>query len=175
MKRKLSVGTLLVTLAGASLTVVASDWDCFPLCAEPKVAAVAEARVESLSTAAPGESTGATDVAAPSTSCDSAFMKAADDLNDKVKPVRDIIGYVRSPQGLAIKLVNDHIVRIPAWIGYALDPLGSIKRQAMGEMRSRIRDAMSDENACAIAPADDSPDVARALDAIETVDAKHAI
>jgi hypothetical protein len=101
-------------------------------------------------------------------------MKAADDLNDKVKPVRDIIGYVRSPQGLAIKLVNDHIVKIPAWIGYAIDPLGSIRRQAMSEVRSRVRDAMSDENACAIAPADDLRDAAGALDAIEAVDAKHA-
>lgn len=172
MKRTLLVGTSMLALMGLSMAATASDWDCFPLCAAPKPAAVANLKTTDVVPAASAESIHET---AAITSCDSALMRAADELNDKVKPVRDVIGYVRSPQGLAIKLVNDHIVKIPAWIGYALDPLGSIKRQAMGEVRTRARDAMADENACAIAPAGDSPDVAGALDAIETVDAKHAI
>ena len=102
-------------------------------------------------------------------------MKTAEDLNDKVKPIKDIVGYVRSPQGLAIKLVNDHIVKIPAWIGYAMDPLGSIKRQAFGKARSLAKDALSDGNACEVAPLEVTVGVAASIEAIEAVNAKHSI
>jgi hypothetical protein len=173
MKRKLLVGSLMVIGCSLSLAAAASDLECFPLCAEP---AKAETTREQAVVATPdaafvaahrdGARIGEPDA---STSCDSSFIKAADDLNDKVKPIREIVGYVRSPQGLVIKLVNDHIVKIPAWIGYAMDPIGSLKHKAIDEVRTRARDALVDGSACSTGPAPDP------FDADDTIDTKHSI
>jgi hypothetical protein len=181
MKRKLLVGTAIVAFVGLPLTTMASESDCFPLCPEPvKVEATVEAKIETAvdvkldavyivahRDAAIGTNT--------ATSCDSGFMKSAEELNDRVKPIREFVGYVRSPQGLVIKLVNDHIVKIPVWIGYAMDPIGSIKRKAIDEVRTRAKDAMADDNACMVVTAKDWLDASDANDASEYVDAKHSI
>ena len=71
------------------------------------------------------------------------LVAQAESLNDQIKPIKELIGYVRSPQGLAIKLVNDHVVKIPAWIGYAMDPVGSLKNKAMDEVKTRAKSAIS--------------------------------
>ena len=42
----------------------------------------------------------------------------------QIEPDKDLVGYVRSPKGLAVKLVNDHLFKIPGWVGFALDPVG---------------------------------------------------
>ena len=172
MKRKL-LAVLTLTVLGLPLTAMASDVDCFPLCVEPaKAETTMDAKLDAVNLASTREGTSATN---NSTSCDSGFMKAAEDLGDRVKPIRELVGYVRSPQGLAIKLVNDHIVKIPAWIGYAIDPLGSIKRQAMGEVRTLAKDAMSNGDACGVAAEEAPGEIARTIEAIEAVDAKHSI
>ena len=82
--------------------------------------------------------------------CEMSLVRQADELNDRIKPIRDMVGYVRSPQGLAIKLVNDHVVSIPGWVGYAIDPVGSLKRRALEEVRDRARSAIgiSKEHDC---------------------------
>ena len=177
MKRKLFLGSLMVTLLGLSLTATASaaEWDCFPLCAEPTktetnldtAAEVTTVEVKLdpvLITAHREASVGAS----PATSCDSALLKAADDINDKVKPIREIIGYVRSPQGLVIKLVNDHVVKIPAWIGYAIDPLGSLKHKVVNEVRAQARGAINGGSSCASDAAGDFSE------SVEAVDEKHS-
>ena len=80
-------------------------------------------------------------------------VEQLESLNNQIKPVRDIIGYVKSPQSLAIKLVNDHIVTIPGWIGFLLDPIGTIRSKAMDEARNQARStlkaALIPENRCA--------------------------
>ena len=177
MKRKLLLGSLMVTLFGLSLTATASgaEWDCFPLCAEPAKAetkldttaeaTTAEVKLDPVFITAHREASVGAD---PATSCDSALLKAADDINDKVKPIREIVGYVRSPQGLVIKLVNDHVVKIPAWIGYAIDPLGSLKHKVIDEVRAQARGAMNGGSSCASDPAGDFSD------SVEAVDEKHS-
>ena len=66
----------------------------------------------------------------------------AEALNERIKPIKEIVGYVRSPQGFAIKMVNDHVMKIPAWVGYAIDPLGSLKNKAMDQVKTSARVAM---------------------------------
>ena len=162
MKRKFLVGTLVVMVLGSPALATASELDCFPMCAEP-------AKTDTRGVAVSGTSLPVSvDTPAP-TSCEAGLVKEIENINDKVKPIRELVGYVRSPQGLALKLVNDHVVKIPAWIGYVMDPLGSIKRQAIGEVRSRIKGAMHDGDACGVTPASDPLDVA------EAIDAKHSI
>lgn len=174
MKRKLLAGPLMVVVFGLSLTATASEQDCFPMCVEPatvaaKIEIAVDTKLDTVDVAAPREVGIDT---TPRQSCDSGLIKKAEALNDKVRPIREIIGYVRSPQGLVIKLVNDHIVKIPAWIGYALDPIGSIKHKAIDELRTRARDAMADGNACDTAPANESFEAAGVNDAKLRSDAR---
>ncbi len=111
---------------GANIEVNVNDSECFPMC---KPAATPTA-------------TSAIDVEPlKETTCGGQsidLIKQAEQLNDRVKPIKEIVGYIRSPQGLVIKLVNDHVVKIPAWVGYAVDPVGSLKNRAVGEIRSVV-------------------------------------
>jgi hypothetical protein len=102
--------------------VNANDSACFPMCSSNIPAAEAEAPK-----------------ADACNNQSSSLIKQAEQLNDRAKPIKEIVGYVRSPQGLAIKLVNDHVVKIPAWVGYAMDPVGSLKNRAMDEVRTRAK------------------------------------
>jgi hypothetical protein len=77
--------------------------------------------------------------AMPAPPCNASAIARIENLNDRIKPVREVIGYVHSPQSLAIKLVNDHVVHIPAWIGYAMDPVGAIKGRAIDMAKTRVK------------------------------------
>lgn len=163
MKRKLLMGTLIAAVFCLPHAAMASGEDCFPMCPEPvKV----KAKLDPVYVEA---HRGIATEPIPPTSCESALLRTADEINDKVKPIREVVGYVRSPQGLAFKLVNDHVVKIPAWIGYVIDPLGSLKHKAIDEVRERAREAMVDQTTCGSASADAPPDTN------EPADAKHSI
>jgi hypothetical protein len=138
---RISISLTSLALAGAlmatAVSAQAEEGDCFPMCAVAKPA-VAESK----------------EVAEPApcgANANSGVASQIEELNDRVKPIKEIVGYVRSPQGLAMKLVNDHVVKIPAWVGYAIDPVGSLKSRAMDEVRTRAKAAVGlgkHENAC---------------------------
>jgi hypothetical protein len=163
MKRKLLMSTLIAAVFGLPHTAMASGEDCFPMCPER---AKVEAKLDPVYVEA---HRGIEKEPSAPSSCESRLLKTADEINDKVKPIREVIGYVRSPQGLVFKLVNDHVVRIPAWIGYMMDPLGSLRHKAIDEVRGRAREAMVDQTTCGTASADVPQD------ANEAADAKHSI
>jgi hypothetical protein len=98
----------------------------------------------------------------------SSLIKQAEQLNDRVKPIKEIIGYVRSPQGLAIKLVNDHVIKIPAWVGYAMDPVGSLKNRAMDEVRTRAKTMVGLDRATTRCAAEPGAPIDAALIPIDT-------
>ena len=130
MKRTLiaaAVGLLIFAASSAGASPNDEGGDCFPDC--PAAIATAQGNVSA---------------------CEMPLVRQADELNDRIKPIRDLVGYVRSPQGLAIKLVNDHVVSIPGWVGYAIDPVGSLKRRAIEEVKDRARSAVgiSKEHGC---------------------------
>jgi hypothetical protein len=135
--------------------VNANDSACFPMCQSS--APVIEAEVE---------------IKAPKAdacnSQSSSLIKQAEQLNDRVKPIKEIVGYVRSPQGLAIKLVNDHVVKIPAWVGYAMDPVGSLKNRAMDEVRTRAKTMVGLDRASANCTAEIAAPIDAALIPIDT-------
>ena len=136
MKPALILAAALTTFSAA---VCAHDaTDCFPDC-QPVAADAASDDVTQPALAG----------AAPP--CGSAFIQTAENLNDRIKPVKTLVGYVRSPQGLALKLVNDHVVKIPAWVGYAMDPVGSIKHKALEEVRGYAKKAVIAGDRC-VAP-----------------------
>ncbi len=109
-----------------------NDGECFPACKPTE----AMDRIEIKAAELP---------AAPAASCNSStqtLVNQAENLNDRIKSIKELIGYARSPQGLAMKLVNDNLVKIPAWVGYAIDPVGSIKNRAIDEVRTRAKSAI---------------------------------
>jgi hypothetical protein len=115
----------LATAAMVSSAAFADDFDCFPLCETAKVAPCVA------SSDAPSQANVA--------------IEKIENANNKLKPIKEIAGYIQSPQSLAIKLVNDHVVKIPAWVGYAIDPVGAIKNKAIGEVRERAKTALKAE------------------------------
>lgn len=126
-----------ISLAAAALTALtasANDFDCFPLCETAKVAAAPDA---------PAKTTCAAKSDAPSST--QAAVEKIENVNNQLKPIKEIAGYIQSPQSLGLKLVNDHIVKIPAWVGYAIDPVGAIKNKAMGVVRDRAKTALKAE------------------------------
>jgi hypothetical protein len=144
---RISISLTSLALAGVLMTTAlsahAEEGDCFPMCAAAKPAVT--------------ESKEVTGPAPCGANANGGVAGQIEELNDRVKPIKEIVGYVRSPQGLAMKLVNDHVVKIPAWVGYAIDPVGSLKSRAMDEVRTRAKAAVGlgkHENACpAIDPA----------------------
>lgn len=105
-------------LTTVSLSAAASEGDCFPMCeTAAEEAKPAEIRI-----------------------CDLPGARAVEEINNQVQPIKEVVGYVRSPQGLAVKLVNDHLFKIPPWVGYAMDPVGSLKQRAIKEVRTRAKE-----------------------------------
>jgi len=152
MKGNFLIGTLFtiaVALPSAASTMEIDCADCIVAVVQaPAVQGGTAARAETLEPITVVASQENTDGAARP-SCDSGLARRADEINQKIRPLREIAGYVRSPQGLAIKLVNDHVMKIPAWVGYAMDPVGSLKNKALDEVRNRAKDAMKSTSACA--------------------------
>jgi hypothetical protein len=133
--------------------VNANDSACFPMCQSSTPAIEAEVKAPK---------------ADACNSQSSSLIKQAEQLNDRVKPIKEIVGYVRSPQGLAIKLVNDHVVKIPAWVGYAMDPVGSLKNRAMDEIRTHAKAAIGLNRAPASCAAETAAPIDAALIPIDT-------
>lgn len=127
-----SITTLMISTLSLSAHAGAESegGDCFPLCP-----------------------VSAEEAAPTFKACDIKLVRDVEALNDQIKPIKEIVDYVRSPQGLAIKLVNDHVVKIPKWVGYAVDPVGSIKQRAIKEVKGHAREAlgMNKDNGC-VAP-----------------------
>ena len=164
-----AAGLLMVALP---LIVVAAEGECFPLCKVPvpvqaNVEIAIDAKLDPLAVEAHRE-TG--DNLARSESCNAGILKQADDLNVRIKPIKELIGYVRSPQSFAIKLIDKHVVKIPAWVSIAIDPVGALKNKALDEIKSQARAAMKDDSACVTATNEETAH----RNVSDAVDEKHA-
>ena len=166
-----AAGLLMVTLP---LTVMATEEQCFPLCSAPVpveagVEMAVDAKLDPLAVMARRE-TG--DASTRADSCEAGILKDAENLNARIKPIKEIVGYLRSPQSFAIKLIDKHVVKIPAWVSFAIDPVGSLKSKAIDEVKSQARDAMKGDFDCVAATTDEA---AARRNAADAVDEKHAV
>lgn len=137
-----AIGVATAAIASSAAYAASTDhFDCFPLC----------------------ESATATSCVAVSgaPSAASVTIEKIENVNNKLKPIKEIAGYIASPQSLAIKLVNDHVVKIPAWVGYAIDPVGAVKNKAIGEVRERAKTALKAEFTKSVAATCVAPDEAK--------------
>lgn len=149
MNRQIEATALLIALFVATTAVHAKQSDgnpeaCFPVC-EVEMPEASNVLTPDADKAA-SEST-----AMASKTCEgnAGLVQNMEKLNAQIKPVKDLVGYVRSPQGLAVKLVNDHLFKIPGWVGFALDPVGTIKHKAIDEVRGRAKEMLKrPDDAC---------------------------
>jgi hypothetical protein len=130
----LSMAVTLVLTGGAFAQSGGEAGDCFPRCdtvvtSESEQAQVASQPVETAKTNACSGIAGA----------GKAINDAQQVYDKNVKPLKEIYGYVRSPQGLAMKLVNDHIVQIPEWVNLAADPEGYLRGKVIDYARKEAK------------------------------------
>src|SRR5687768_17547524 len=96
----------LALLASASLmTGAAPAWadayDCFPVCATPS---------EKLMNL-----------------CDNALVREGARFDAEFAPAKEVYGIVTNPTGFVLKQVSEHVVPLPKWLPYAIDPRGAVK------------------------------------------------
>jgi hypothetical protein len=77
-------------------------------------------------------------------------------LESDLKPVKEIYGIVTNPTGFALKQVNDHVMHIPKWVGYAMDPQGAVRAKVIDMARSELKRQVGLRDGCAAALHGDS-------------------
>ena len=70
-------------------------------------------------------------------------------LNNELKPVKELYGIVTNPTGFALKQVNDHVIHIPKWVHYAMDPRGAIRAKVIDRARDELKKHVGLKNECA--------------------------
>jgi len=70
-------------------------------------------------------------------------------IDHDLKPVKEIYGIVTNPTGFALKQVNDHVVHIPKWVGYAIDPQGAVRARVMDMARAELKRQVGLREGCA--------------------------
>ena len=117
MKRTLAVAASLAILASPLVHAESEAYDCFPGCAP---------------------------VPAPATKidlCQVGAVREAARINEKLRPAKELYDIALNPTGFAIRMVDEHVVHIPKWVGIALDPKGAAK----GYVINYVRDAAKRE------------------------------
>ena len=128
MKRTLAILVPALFLAAAPQARADSDAaDCFPLCAAPVEAPAG--KVANL--------------------CEHRAVRAAARLDRKLAPVKEAVEIATNPTGFALRQVNEHVVRIPRWVGIAMDPRGYVKNRAIAYVRHEAKQAVGVEKDCA--------------------------
>jgi hypothetical protein len=123
--------TLLATaLLAAAAPAFADDSGCFPGCIEAPVVAEAPAPTLEL--------------------CRHGAVREVYRIERELRPVKEIYDIATNPTGFVIKTVSEQAgVKIPRWVGYAMDPQGSLRSAAMKRVRAEVKKHAGLANDCA--------------------------
>jgi len=121
----LLVSTALIT-AGAPAW--ADAYDCFPVCA----ALGSEARESKLNL------------------CDNALVREGARLDAELAPVKEVYGIVTNPTGFVLKQVSEHVVPLPKWLPYAIDPKGAVQAAVLKKARKEARKQLGLQDDCRV-------------------------
>lgn len=125
MKRKLALLAPVMLLCAAP-TVYADSYDCFPAaCAHEAPAPEAKINL-----------------------CEHKAVREVARLDRELKPVKDVYEIAANPTGYAIKLVSEHVVPIPPWVGFAMDPQGAVKAELMKRARKELKKQVGLQQDC---------------------------
>ena len=115
MKRTLAIAASLAVLGCTLAHAESETYDCFPGCnAEP----APEAKLDL---------------------CEYGAVREAARLNERLKPAKELYDIVVNPTGFAVRMVDQHVVHIPKWVGIALDPRGAAKGYVIGYVRDAAK------------------------------------
>lgn len=90
----------------------------------------------------------AAESAAPSL-CEHRAVREIAKIDRDLQPVKDLVGIATNPTGFAIRMVDEHVVHIPAWVGIAMDPRGYVKAKVVDRVRHEAKKAVGVERDCA--------------------------
>lgn len=125
MKRNLAlIGPALVL--SALVPAHADSFDCFPLCAQQAPAVEAKVNL-----------------------CEHKVVRDLARIDRQLKPLKNVYDIAVNPTGFAIKQVSEHVVHIPAWVGYAMNPQGAIRAKVMERVRLEAKKQVGLEHSCA--------------------------
>ena len=127
MKRVLAVFAPTLLLGIAS-TAHAQETDCFPTCAQTP--------------------TDEPDAGSTAGLCRHRAVREALRVERDLAPVKKVVNAVTNPTGFVLEQVSEHVVHIPAWVGYAMDPRGALRSAVMKRVREEARKAVGVEKGC---------------------------
>jgi len=70
-------------------------------------------------------------------------------IDRQLQPVKEIAGIVTNPEGFVIHEVDQHIVHVPAWVGYAMNPRGAIRAKVIDVVRAEMKKNVGLKDECA--------------------------
>jgi hypothetical protein len=118
-----------------ALCARADAYDCFPLCPE----AAQE-----------------TPVQATLNLCDHAAVREVAKLDRDLAPAKRLYSIATNPTGFALEQVSEHVVHIPVWVGYVINPQGAIRAKVMDTVREQVKKQVGLQASCATEIAADS-------------------
>ena len=113
---------LLCTATAAS----ADALDCFPIACAAEVSAETKINL-----------------------CEHKAVREIARIDAKLKPAKEIYDAVVDPTGFALKMVDRHVIHIPRWVGFAMDPEGYVRAEAMKYVRKELRKQVGLQAQCA--------------------------
>jgi hypothetical protein len=81
--------------------------------------------------------------------CEHKAVREVARLDRDLRPLKEVVGYATNPTGFALKMVNDHVVHIPKWVGIAMDPKGYVRGKAIDYVRNEAKKAVGVDKDCA--------------------------
>ncbi|HEX5129668.1 MAG TPA: hypothetical protein VFV90_07975 [Usitatibacter sp.] len=89
--------------------------------------------------------------------CEHKAVREVARLEKDLRPLKEIAGYVSNPTGLVLKVVNDHVVEIPEWVGIAIDPRGYARGKAIAFIRNEAKKSVGVDKGCEAEIAERAP------------------
>ncbi len=126
-KRTIAALVPAILIATAPVYAESDQYDCFPLCKEPTV----ETAPRKLNL------------------CDHRAVRDVARADRQLKPVKELVGIATNPTGFALKMVDQHVVHIPPWVGFAMDPKGTIKAKVLERVRDEMKKEVGLQHECA--------------------------
>ena len=123
----LTVLSAALLLGPAGIAAAHETGDCFPLCAQAPL---------------PEGPPAALDL------CEHALVREGVRLEQKMRPVREVVNAVQNPTGFVIRQVSAHVIHVPPWVGYAIDPKGAVRAKVIATIRDEVRKSTGLANGC---------------------------
>jgi hypothetical protein len=83
--------------------------------------------------------------------CRHEAVREAIRIEHDLRPVKEIYDIATNPTGFVIKTVGNEVgIRIPKWVGYAIDPRGAVRAEVMKRARAQLKKSAGLQDDCAV-------------------------